>query len=213
MSEGIKNDTAEDAGRKFEMLCGVVLAIFAAILAITDLGGGKFGDDELIAANEKASAYSWYQSKSVKQILLEGQQGLLQALVDSDSINPEQAPAIESTMASLQSEIERYKKEKNEILLGSDCVGQENWVQDINGEMGKVIGAQEWEELGIGLGESGDMFDYSTLFLQICLVLGAISLIFSRPGPRWTFFWGMNILGIIGTVIAIYAFKLAFAAS
>jgi hypothetical protein len=33
----------EEKGRNFEVLCGVVIALFAAILAVTDLGAGKFG--------------------------------------------------------------------------------------------------------------------------------------------------------------------------
>ena len=38
----------------FEMICGLTLAVLAAILAITDLGAGKYGADEIIAHNQKA---------------------------------------------------------------------------------------------------------------------------------------------------------------
>ncbi len=44
---------AEPQGRTFEVTCGIVNALLAAILAVTDLGAGKFGDDELIAHNQK----------------------------------------------------------------------------------------------------------------------------------------------------------------
>ena len=45
-----------DGKKGFETWCGVVIALFAAVLAIADLGAGKYGDDELIAHNEKGSA-------------------------------------------------------------------------------------------------------------------------------------------------------------
>lgn len=59
--------------RRFELLCGVTLTIFAAIIALCDLSAGRFNSDALIANNEKASGYTWYQSKSVKGTLAEGQ--------------------------------------------------------------------------------------------------------------------------------------------
>jgi len=33
--------------------------------------------------------------------------------------------------------------EKTEILLGSKQVGQANWAQDLDGEMGKIVGVKE----------------------------------------------------------------------
>ena len=54
-----------------EMRCGAVIAIFAALMAITDLLAGKYDADEIIGTNDKAMAYSWYQSKSIKETLVQ----------------------------------------------------------------------------------------------------------------------------------------------
>ncbi|HVS00290.1 MAG TPA: DUF4337 domain-containing protein, partial [Thermoanaerobaculia bacterium] len=164
----------EEKGKSFEVWCGVVIALFAAVLAITDLGAGKYGDDELLAHNEKNGAYLWYQSKGIKETLVEGQRDTLQALVASGSIQPSQLPAVQALIQDLNGRADRYGKEKSEILLGSRTVGQANWVQDVDGEMGKVTGAKQWETRSSTLGAAGDTFDYSTFFLQLCLVLGAI---------------------------------------
>ena len=67
--------------RLYEILFGVTLAVFAAVLAVADLGGGKYGGDEGLASNEKASALMWYQSKSIKQTLAEGQSETLRSLL------------------------------------------------------------------------------------------------------------------------------------
>ncbi len=200
---------SEEGGKSFEVICGVLIALFAAVLSITDLGAGKYGDDELIAHNEKSGAYLWYQSKGIKETLVEGQRDTLQALVAADAIRPEQRPAVEALVQKLDTKVERYGKEKKEILLGSSTVGREGWVQDVAGEMGKVTGANEWQAKADALGASGDFFDYSTFFLQLCLVFGAISLVIQGSGLRRTFFWIMNGLGIVGIAISAYAFHLA----
>jgi hypothetical protein len=81
-----------------------------------------------------------------------------------------------------------------------------------DGELGRVRGATQWESQAEALGAAGDVFDTATLFLQLCLVLGAMSLILKDPRLRWTFFSGVPILGGIGTVISARAFFMTFGA-
>ncbi len=206
----MSEEVAEEQGsKKFELLCGVSIAVIAAILAISDLGAGKFGDDELLAHSEKSSAYLWYQSKGIKETLVEGQRDTLQALLAANSIAEEQLPAVRQLMTKLDSRITRYGREKNEILKGSASVGRENWSQEVDGQLGRVTGAAEWETKAAALGQAGDLFDYSALFLQLSLVLGAISLVTQSQKPRVAFFCLMAILATIGTGFAFFAFRAA----
>lgn len=131
-------DLEEYKKKRFEILCGLVIAFFAAVLAVIDLGAGKFGDDEIIAHNEKNNSYTWYQSKSMKQNLAEGQRDLLTSLVESGAIQKEKAAGVRAMTDKLGKDIERYGKEKKEILLGSSAVGKQNWVQDVDGTMGAI---------------------------------------------------------------------------
>lgn len=166
MPENTNVETHQDQTAKhFELWTGVTLAFFAAVLAITDLGAGKYGDDEIIGTNAQTSALSWYQSKSIKQNLVEGRRDMLQALLAAGAVAADKVAALQTHAANLNEEIARYKKEKNEIMQGSAAVGKENWVQDIDGELGKVIGAKEWEHKLAVLGASGDVFDTAVLFL------------------------------------------------
>lgn len=201
----------EAKNSRFELMCGVVIAIFAAVLAVTDLGAGKFGDDQIIASNEKASAYQWYQSKSIKESLVEGQQSLIETLSAAGVVQADKVEALAQYSKKLQNDISRYKAEKNEILHGSQKVGEANWVQEVDGKKGAVTGAEEWGEKADGLDSAGDIFDRATLFLQLCLVVGAITLILQDARSRRAFFVLVNLLGIIGTVIAVVAFKAALA--
>lgn len=200
----------EKQGRKFEVICGIVIALLAAVLAVNDLGAGKFGDDELIAHNQKNNAYLWYQTKGIKETLVEEQRNTLQALVAAGSIRPEQLPTVEGLINALDEKAKRYGKEKAEIMQGSASVGQANWAQDVDGKLGQVIGAKEFESKADALGKAGDSFDLATLFLQICLVLGAISLVIQSDRMRDLFFLGMIALGAIGLVMSVIAYNRAF---
>lgn len=191
--------------RHFELYCGIILAVFAAALAINDLGAGKFGDDELIAYGQAQRSYDWYNSKGIKQNLAEGQQELLESLVAAGTIPIEQQAGIQKNLESLNEAIGRYKKEKKEILLGSKDVGEANWAQDVDGKFGQITGAKEYESLTESLGKAGDLFDMGTLFLQLCLVIGAISLILKEPIQKTIFFGACVLGGSIGIVYTVLA--------
>jgi|GEM_PF-318038 len=201
--------TSSSKFQSFEVVNAVVIALFAAILGITDLLAGKYGDDEIIGNNSKANVYSWYQSKSVKQSLVEGQRDLIQSLMQSDGVRTEHIPALKQQIEQWNIEIDRYKKEKRELLEGSAQVGRANWIQENNGQLGTIIGAREWEARLEILGQSGDLFDRATLFLQLCLVLGAIALIVQQERLKWIFLSMMMLQGVIGSAYAIRAFLLA----
>lgn len=188
----------------FETKCGIVIAIFAAIMAITDLFAGKYGDDEIILTNEKAAAYNWYQSKSIKETLLEGEKSLLESLVDAGAIQAKSVQGINDHIAKIDKKLNRYKKDKNEILLGSEQVGKENWSQDVDGKLGQVVGAKEIEKELTVLSSAGDRFDMSSLFFQVCLVFGALSLVLKNEKTQMFFFHSMIGLGVIGTGLSIW---------
>ncbi|MBN8452495.1 DUF4337 domain-containing protein [Accumulibacter sp.] len=193
----------------FEMLCGLTLAVLAAVLAVNELGAGKYGDDEIIAHNQKANAFDWYQAKGIKQSLVEGQRDILRILLESRVIPAESEGRMGTLMATLDKEIGRYRKERKEILLGSTAVGEENWALEEDGKLGQVKGAREWEAEARALGSVGDTFDIATFFLQICLVMGAISLILKGERMRNTFYGLMVVLGGVGTVYCIMAYAQA----
>jgi len=202
------SDEKPQKSSNLETYSGLLLAVFAAVLAITDLGAGRYGGDEMIAVNEKTSSYLWYQSKGIKHDLTEGRAELLKSLVASGAISEDKKPVIDSLVAVLDKKMVRYDKQKKEILLGSSQVGKDNWVQDIDGKFGIVTGAKEWEATAQKLGDAGDFFDGATLFLQLCIVMGAISIISPTEASKRNFFLGMIILGLIGAAITTYAFLL-----
>ncbi len=196
---------------KIELIIGLLLSVFAAVLAINELGAGRYGDDEKIAHNKHTEMYNWYQSKSVKQALFKGQVDLLNDLRQSEAIQPQAQGAIDANINMLNAKIEKYEKELKEIQLGSSVVGKENWAQEQEGQLGQIIGAQQWKDVYEKLGVVGDSYDLGTLFLQLCLVLGAISLIVQADGVRKGFVVMMITFGIVGSYHCAQAYLAAFA--
>lgn len=212
MFSSLFNDESADSNDKWEIVFGLALAMFAAALSINELGAGRFGEDAIQLGNDKAKAYSWYQSKSIKESLVQGQYEMLDVLGQSGSIAPEKAAAMDAHKQKLKSDVARYRKEKDEILRGSLAVGPENYAQDIDGKMGVVRGALELETQQAKLAEAGDEFDLATLFLQLCLVLGAIGLIVKNAKIKVLFLAGLVSLGVVGSFFCFSAYTLAFAA-
>jgi hypothetical protein len=197
---------AEPAEKRYEVSFGLALSIFAAVLALNELAGGKYGDDELRLASERTSAYLWYQSKGIKESLGEGQRDLLKALITGGAIRPEQTAGIEARVRELENDLGRYRKEKNEILQGSAKVGRDNWAQDVDGKLGQVVGVKELESQLEVLGAAGDRFDLATLFLQICLVLGAVGLIISKERLKRAFLGAMIVTGSVGLLWSVFGY-------
>lgn len=193
----------------FEIKCGIVIAIFAAVMALSDMFAGKYGEDEIKFINEKSSSYMWYQAKSIRETVVEGQRDLINTLVQGKAIDDKSQVMLKEHTDKLTKKIDRYEKEKSEILKGSSKVGEANWIQDVDGKLGQVIGALEYEEKIEILGRAGDQFDISNLFFQICLVMGAISLVVKKPSLRTTFFYVMICLGILGSGFSIMALNIA----
>jgi hypothetical protein len=200
------DDPQADARARYEIIFGLLLAVFAAILALNELGGGKYGDDELRLASEKSGAYLWYQSKGIKESLAEGQRDLLRSIVDGGGMKPDQEAGMRANIEGLSKKVDRYEKEKNEILLGSAKVGEANWSQEVDGALGKVVGVKEIEAELDKLGVAGDRFDMGTLFLQLGLVFGAIGLIMKQLTMKRIFLVMVIALGLIGATFTSLAY-------
>ena len=196
-----QRDPIESSG--FEIRCGLTLAFLAAVMAITDLGAGRYGDDEIIAHNQMTNAYNWYQAHAIKEDLKENKRDLLRIMVDSGKLP---AKTHEKVISTLNTEIELLKKEKEEILLGSAAVGESAWIIEEDGKLGQLKGATEWERETEELGAAGDNFDLSVLFFHICLVMGAISLTLKGERMRNFFYFSMVWLGVIGIYFSAVAF-------
>ncbi len=198
------------ASERAEAIGGVLIALFAALMAISQMVNGELEEQMMIAHNNVVSYSSWYQSKSVKETLKESELDYLSVLISSGMVTEENVPVIQEKIAMVKNQITKYGAEKVEILNGSLQVGKENWVQDLDGELGKIVGVKEWERLAATYDYATKKFDYGMLFFQICIVLGAVCIIiYDNPILQKSLIVLMIVFGVIGTILSCYGYILA----
>lgn len=198
------------ASERAEAVGGVLIAFFAALMAISQMINGELEEEMMIAHNKVVNYSSWYQSKSIKESLKESELDYLQALLETGIVNEEKVGAIQEKIENVKGQIKKYESEKNEILVGSANIQQEAWAQDLDGEMGKIVGINEWEVLADEYDFATKKFDLGMLFFQISIVLGAVCIIiYDNPKLQKAFIISMVIFGIIGILLSIYGYTIA----
>lgn len=193
-----------------EALSGILIAFFAALMALSQMLSNNLEEKMMIAHNKMASYSNWYQSKSIKQILKEGERDYLSTLLSTKMITDENQPEILNKLNNTKDLIIKYEAEKTELFVGSKNVPRSYWAQDLNGEMGKIIGVREWESITDQYEKATQKFDLGMLFFQISIVLGAIGIMLHRnPIMQNMFILLVIICGLLGAVIALYGYSLA----
>lgn len=198
------------ASERAEAIGGVLIAFFAALMAISQLVNGEFEEEMMIAHNKQVSYSSWYQSKSIKESLKEGELDYLEALLNTGMVAEEKSGFIQEKIEQTKGLIAKYNAEKTEILFGSANIPKAEWAQDLDGEMGVIVGIKEWETLAEKYDVATKKFDYGMLFFQISIVLGAVCIIiYDNPKLQKTFIVLMMIFGFIGALFSVYGYSIS----
>jgi hypothetical protein len=198
------------ASERAEALGGVLIAFFAALMAISDLVNSNVEEQMSLAINKNSSYFSWYQSKSVKQSLQESHLATLETFLKVGMVKPEKEALIKEDIEKTKADIKRYKMEKKEIMDGSAHLPKEEHVQELDGKLGIIVGVKEWEKMAAELDEATNKFDISMLFFQISLVLGAVCIIiYDNPKLQRFFIAGMIVAGTTGILFSIYGYLLS----
>ncbi len=207
-----KGDTVQVsvASENAEAIGGVLIAFFAALMAIAQMVNGELEEEMMIAHNKVANYSSWYQSKSIKESLNENELNYLETLMDAGLVSLENKGIVASKIMETKAKIKKYGDEKAEILIGSSNIPKEEWTQDLDGQMGAIIGVKEWETLANEYDIATHKFDIGMLFFQISIVLGAICIIiYDNPKFQKGFIVLMVVCGIFGLIMSIYGYSLA----
>ncbi|WP_149276078.1 DUF4337 family protein [Pareuzebyella sediminis] len=186
---------------------GALIIFFVTVLAIMNILNG-INEEKVVNANNQQLSYSdWYGSKSIKQVLKENERDYLESLKKSGLINDEKLPAIQAEIENTKSLILKYEAEKTEILLGSENIPRGYWAQDLDGELGKIVGLKEWQKISNDYSKSVAQVNLGILFLQISILFGVIILVISEADTMLKIFtvlmWASGLLGI---AISIYGY-------
>ena len=195
-------------GNKIENRGGVIIIVIIGLLAIMKVINSNL-EEEIANANLKHLSYSsWYSAKSIKQVLKENQLDLLTSLLHMGAIKEESLSELNTRIDVTNKLILKYEEEKTEILLGSANIPRSSWSQDLDGEMGKIIGLRKWQETSTNYSYLVSKIDIGTLFLQISIVFGVLGLVINDNLKLQQVFTGLMIAtGFIGMVVCFYFYS------
>ncbi len=192
---------------KIENRGGVIIIILVALLAVMKVVNSKL-EEKIARANYKHVSYSsWYNAKSIKQILKENQRDYLESLRGTGLVAEDKLEQLDFRIEMAEDLIRKYDEEKTEILLGSDNIPREAWSQDLDGEMGKIVGLRAWEEMGLANRSLVAQIEIGILFLQISILFGVLGLIINENRRLQEVFTGFMIgVGFIGLSVCFYGY-------
>jgi len=193
----------------FQKKLGLTMALIATIFSFTGWAANKVSSAQSGAEQKNAYMHDWYNAKGIKQSLAEGQRDLLQALLDSGAISGDKVKSLDQNIAATNANIARYKKEKVEMTLGSKAVGKANWVQEIDGKLGLILGTKELEHKIASLEPALGRFQTSYLLFQLSLFAGSVSLMNSNFKTKGFLYWLLVTFGSLGLGLALNAFFVA----
>lgn len=190
-----------------ETIGGVLIVVFATLMAITKLINSNLEEQMTISQNQQVSYSNWYQAKSIKQNLKESELDFLKALLEIGAVPPDKQQNFKSIMAHSKSMAIKYEAEKTELLVGSSNIPREYWAQDLDGEMGRITGVKEWIGLTQKYRAATQKMELGQLLFQICIVLCAVCIVTRNNGKLQSNFIVLTILfGFLGVIAASYGY-------
>lgn len=195
--------------KKIENRGGVLIIIFVGLLAVLKVITSGL-EEEIAIANYKQVSYSnWYNAKSIKQVLKEGERDYLISLVNAGLVAEDYSNEIQARIQMTDDLSHKYDKEKIEILEGSVNIPKSSWVQDLDGELGKIVGLKQWEQVSTNYFRVVGKISIGILFLEIGVVFGILGLIVDvNLNLQKAFTWIMAATGLIGIIFGVYGYSL-----
>ncbi|MBU2946900.1 DUF4337 family protein [Zobellia uliginosa] len=192
---------------KIENRGGVIIIVLVALLAVMKVVNSKL-EEKIARANYKHVSYSsWYNAKSIKQIMKENQRDYLESLRGTGLVAEEKLEQLDFRIEMTDDLIKKYEEEKTEILLGSNNIPRAGWSQDLDGEMGKIIGLRTWEEIGLSTRSLVSQIEIGILFLQISILFGVLGLIINENRRLQEAFTAFMIgVAFIGLGVCFYGY-------
>jgi len=176
----------EFKAKRFTRRVALTTALYAVILAVTALGGNNSMKEMLLAQQEAANRWAFYQAKNMRENLYKIQRSNLEADLQerAEHLKPEARARFESRIKEAGDEEVRYATEK----------------KDIEGEAKK---AEQERDLNK---KKNPYFDFAEVLLQISIVMASIAILSSS---RPVFCFSLAVAAM-GAILSFNGFTLVF---
>jgi hypothetical protein len=175
----------EIKGHAFTRRVALTTAIFAAVLAISALGGSKAMKEMILFQQQGSDQWAYYQAKAGREHFYRGQKMRLELdLLEKENLKPEVRQRYEALIKQMGTQAERYANDRQAIE--------------------KVARKLEHER---DLARSRDpYFEFAEALLQIAIVLATVSIL---SQSRVIFGVALSAAGL-GTLLCLNGFFLFF---
>ncbi len=164
---------------RFRRLTAVYVGVVAMLLAISALGGAE-ATKEMLNANIHASdTYAFYQSKYIRQVLLQtaAEELELTAAVAAN-LPPEQRAKVDQLTKRYRETALRYDSEP--------ATGE--------GKKELMARANRWEHTRDHAAAQLPNFEYAEALFQIAIVLGSVAIVAASP-------WLLGVSGVLAAAV------------
>jgi hypothetical protein len=150
----------------FRRITGIYVGLVAMLLAIAALGGSE-ATKEMLNANIHASdTYAFYQSKYIRQVLLQTAAEELELTASaSASLAPEQRARVDQLVTRYRDTALRYESEP----------------ATAEGKKELMARAKQWEHARDHAAAQLPNFEYAEALYQIAIVLGSVAIVAASP--------------------------------
>jgi hypothetical protein len=175
----------EIKGHAFTRRVALTTAIFAAILAISSLGGSKAMKEMILAQQQASNQWAYYQAKAGREHFYRGQKMRLELdLLEKENLKPEVKKRYEALLKEMATQAERYANDRKAIDREARKLEQKR-----------------------DLASSQDpYFEFSEALLQIAIVLASVAIL---SHSRVIFGVALSAAGL-GALLCLNGFFLLF---
>ena len=172
--------------KRFTRRVALTTALYAVILAITALGGNNSMKEMLLAQQEAANQWAFYQAKAMRENLYKIQRSNLEAEFKerAEYLKPEARTRFEDRIKKATDEEVRYATEKKVI----------------EGEAKKAEHERDLNK------KRDPYFDFAEVLLQISIVMASIAILSSS---RAVFSFSL-VVAVMGAILSFNGFTLIF---
>jgi hypothetical protein len=173
----------EVMGHKFTRRVALTTAIFAAILAISSLGGSKAMKEMILAQQQASDQWAYYQAKAGREHFYRGQKMRLELdLLEKESLKPEIKQRYEALLQKMADQEERYGKDRQVI---------EKEARELEHERDVARSKDPY-------------FEYAEALLQIAIVMASVAIL----SQSRTIFGVALAAALLGTLLCLNGFFL-----
>jgi hypothetical protein len=162
----------------FRRITAVYVGVVAMLLAISALGSSETTKEMLNANIHASDTYAFYQSKYIRQVLLQTAAEQLELTgAASANLTPEQRAKVDQLVKRYRDTALRYDSEP--------ATGE--------GKKELMARAKQWEHTRDHAAAQLPNFEYAEAFYQIAIVLGSVAIVAASP-------WLLGLSGVLATL-------------